>query len=245
MLAGLSADYYSRVEQGRQAHVSREVLDALARALRLDPVETEHLHDLADPSPGGSPLHRRSGPEAPQRADPGLLRVMDALGHLPVLLLGRRGEILARNPLLAEVLGSPMEPGESFIRWQFLDPGARVRIVNWDSFAQASVGALRRETARRPDDPILRSLVDELRREPQVAAWWDDHGVRDYASVRKTIRHPVAGDLSFGIESVTGTGEPDQRLVIYTVEAESPAARMLPLLVGWSAEGVRRPRTRA
>ncbi|AMM22382.1 DNA-binding protein [Frondihabitans sp. PAMC 28766] len=237
MLAGLSADYYSRVEQGRQAHVSREVLGALARALRLDEVETAHLHDLADPAAQRPLVRRVTGHEAPQRPDPGLVRIMDAMGHLPVLLIGRRGEILARNALLPVVLGASLEPGSSLMRWLFLDPLARERIANWEVFAQASVGALRRESARRPDDRTLERLVDEVRHsDPDIARWWDDQGVRDYASVAKRIRHPVAGDLDFDIEIVSGTREPDQRLIVYTVQVDSPTARMLPLLASWAGE---------
>lgn len=234
--AGLSPDYYSRVEQGRQATVSREVLDALARALRLDDVERAHLHDLADPVESRGE-RRADGHEAAQRADPGLLRVMDALGHLPVLLLGRRGDVLAVNPLVGAVLGTTLSAGSSFLGWLFLDPVARERIVNWEVFAQASVGALRRESGRHPGDARLRRLVAEVSAaDDDVARWWDDQGVRDYASVAKRIRHPALGDLEFGIEIVTGPADPEQRLVVYTVEAGSETARTLPILASWEAD---------
>lgn len=228
VLAGLSPDYYSRVEQGRQAHVSREVVDALARALRLTTVETEHLHGLASPPP--------ARPEPEQRADPGLLRLMVALDHRPVLLLGHRGDVLARNALLTAVLGTAFEPGDSFPRWLFLDASARTRIANWEVFAQSSVGALRWEAGRRPYDRRLGALVAELRRaDPDVRRWWADHGVRDYTSVAKHIRHPDCGDLAFDIEIVGSPREPDQRLVVYTAEPDSPTARLLPLLSGLAA----------
>jgi len=225
LLAGLSPDYYSRAEQGRQARVSREVLDALARALRLTDVEREHLHGLASPpAPTGEP---------DQRADPGLLRLMVALDHRPVLLLGHRGDVLARNHLLAAVLGAAFEPGDSFSRWLFLDPLARTRIINWEVFAQAMVGALRWESGRRPYDRRLSALVAELRRtDPDVERWWTDHGVRDYASVAKQIRHPDAGDLTFDIEIVGAPKEPDQRLVVYTAEPRSRTVDLLPMLAG-------------
>jgi transcriptional regulator with XRE-family HTH domain len=233
VLAGLSPDYYSRVEQGRQANVSIDVLDALARALRLDDVERDHLRDLAAPVP------RRvaAAIEPPQRPDPGLLRLMTALDHLPVVLLGNRGEVLARNALLCAVLGRDLEPGTSFMRYLFLDPLARERIVNWDTFGRASVAALRREVGRRPDDLGLAQLIDELRaHDPEVARWWDDHAVRDYASVTKQIRHPIAGDLHFDIEIVSPPQEPDQRLVVYTAQPESATSKMLPILVSWHAD---------
>lgn len=230
VLAGLSPDYYSRLEQGRQPNISDEVLDALARALRLDEVEHAHLRDLAAPTS----RRRRQGPETPQRPDPGLLRLMTALDHLPVLLLGRRGDVLARNMLLRVVLGRPLEQGTSFVRYMFQDPVARTRIVNWADFASASAAALRRETGRWPDDRRLSALIDELRgTDPDFGRWWDDHSVRDYASVAKHISHPDAGVLQFDIEIVAAPHEPDQALVVYTVEPDSATARVLPILASW------------
>ena len=238
VLAGLSPDYYSRLEQGRQANVSPAMLTALSRALRLNPVEREHLRDLAGPAAGRS---GRSA-ETPQRPDPGLLRLMAALDHVPVLLLGRRGDVLARNGLLQAVLGVPMETGTSFFRYLLLDPAARDRIINWSDFAMTSVAGLRREAARRPEDRRLLRLIDELRAaDPDVAAWWDDHGVRDYASVAKQISHPTAGPLHFDIEIVCAPREPDQNLVIYTCQPDSVTARMLPLLASWDAPLMARP----
>jgi transcriptional regulator with XRE-family HTH domain len=229
VLAGLSPDYYSRLEQGRQANVSDEVLDALARALRLDEVEHAHLRDLAAPT-----RRRRASRSAPQQADPGLLRLMTGLDHLPALVLGQRGEVLAGNALLTTVLGTAFGPGSNLLRWLFLDPLARERIVNWAEFAAASVGSLRRDAARHPDDVALHALIDELRAaDADVARWWDDLGVRDYASVPKQIAHPVAGPLSFDIELVSAPHDLDQRLIVYTVQPGSATARALPLLASW------------
>ena len=234
VLAGLSPDYYSRVEQGRQANVSAEVLDALARALRLDDVERAHLRDLAAPTG----LRRRPVGDVAQRPDAGLLRVMTALEHLPVLLLGHRGDVLAANGLLRTVLGDPMTPGSSFPRYMFLEATARERILNWVDFAQASVGALRREAGRRPHDHRLLALVDELRAaDEDVARWWDDHGVRDYASVAKRIQHPAAGELRFDIEILVAPQDFEQRLVVYTAQPDSHTARTLPLLTSWTLSG--------
>ena len=230
VLAGISPDHYSRLEQGRQQVVGEDVVEALARALQLDDLERAHLLDLAAPAA----RRRRAGPEVPQRPDPGLLRLLDTLAHVPVLLLGRRSEVLARNGLLSSVLGTAMEPGSSFARWLFLDPLARTRIANWDDFAAPAVGALRHELGRRPDDRRLTALVEELRRaDADVARWWADQGVTFRTSVTKHVDHPEAGPLVFGIESVVAPLDPDQRLVVYTVEAGSPTARVLPLLASW------------
>jgi transcriptional regulator with XRE-family HTH domain len=216
MLASLSTDHYSRLEQGRQPTVSESVLAALTRALRLDEVEAAHLRDLA------TPADRARRPAAtPQRADPGLLRLAVALDHVPVLLLGQRAEVLARNSLLQAVLGHPLPPGSSFLDYLFREPLARERITNWATFAARSVAAMRMELGRHPDDERLAAEVASLRRtDPDVARWWDDHTVRDYASVRKHISHPQAGPLDFNVEIVTAPHVPDQHLVVYTVEAD-------------------------
>lgn len=230
VLAGVSPDHYSRLEQGRQHTVTEEVLQALSRALQLDDLERAHLRDLAAPAS----RRRWAAPDLPQRADPGLLRLMTAMDHLPVLLLGRRSEVLARNTLLSAVLGTPMVPGCSFVRWLFLDPDARSRIENWGDFAAAAVGALRYESGRHPDDRRLAALVDELRHgDSDVERWWNDQGVTFRSSVGKRIAHPEAGSLHFGIESVVGPHDPDQRLVVYTVEPGSVTAGSLPMLASW------------
>lgn len=232
VLAGLSPDHYSRLEQGRQHTITDEVVHALSQALQLDDVERAHLRDLAAPSS----RRRWARPEVAQRPDPGMLRLMATLEHVPVLLLGRRSEVLARNGLLSAVLGTAMEPGTSFAHWLFLDPEARVRIPNWADFASPAVGALRYEVGRHPDDRRLAALVEELRSaDPDVAQWWDDQRVTFRTSVTKHVSHPTAGPLSFGIESVVGPHDPEQRLVVYTVEPDSPTARVLPMLGSWTS----------
>jgi transcriptional regulator with XRE-family HTH domain len=236
LLAGLSADHYSRLEQGRQATVTDDVLEALARALRLDDVERAHLRDLAAPSTPAQAVW-----EVAQRPDPGLLRVMTALEAVPALLLGRRGEVLARNALLPAVLGVPLLPGSSFLRWLCLDDEARARIVNWPEFVYATAGALRYELGRHPGDRALLDLVAELRSDPHVDRAWQQQHVVDQTSVTKLIEHPVAGRLVFGIEAVCLPHDPDQRLVIYTVEPDSPTAKALAILALWAAEAITGP----
>jgi hypothetical protein len=230
MLAGLSIDHYSRLEQGRQTAVSEPVLVALTRALRLNEIEAAHLRDLAAPAT----RTRHPAPSA-QRADPGMLRLAQALDHLPVLLLGQRTEVLAHNALLRAVLGRDLPLGSWFIHYLFRDPLARERIINWAEFAARSIAAMRLEAGRRPDDQQLTTAIrDLLRTDPDAARWWQDHTVRDYASVAKRIVHPEAGTLEFNIEIVTAPHLPDQHLVVYTVEPDSTTARTLPILASWN-----------
>ena len=145
--------------------------------------------------------------------------------------------MLAHNALLRALLGRSLAPGSSFIRYLFQDPLARERIVNWADFAAASVGGLRLELGREPDDAVLVALIDELRAtDPDVARWWDDHGVRDHTSVPKRIAHPTAGELHFDIEIVVAPHDPAQRLVVYTTQRDSPTARVLPLLASWDVD---------
>lgn len=230
MLAGLSPDHYSRLEQGRQHTVTDDIVDALSRALRLDRIEDAHLRNLA------APLRRKRSStwESAQRPDPGLLRVLTIMDHVPALVLGRRSEILACNTLARAVLGAEIDAGAVLVRWLFLDPRARERIVNWSDYASAAVGAMRYEGGRHVADARLTVLIDELRSaSADFARWWDDHGVTDRTSVDKKIAHPVVGCLSFGIESLVSPHDPEQRLIIYTVEPESSTARALPMLASW------------
>ncbi|MBL7258829.1 helix-turn-helix domain-containing protein [Paractinoplanes lichenicola] len=226
MLAGLSVDYYTRIEQGRQANISAEVLAALSRALQLDDIECAHLRDLA--APAG---RRGSDASTRQRADPGLLRVMTALDHLPVLLLGRRSAVLARTALLGAVLGREFEIGDSFVRYLFRDPLAQMRIVNWEVFAQAAVAGMRREAGCHPHDSLLHAEIAALRRsDPKVDRWWQDQKVGDYTSAAKQIAHPDLGHLHFDIEHIIAPHDPDQHLIVYTTPPDSPTALLLPML---------------
>ena len=232
VLAGLSPHHYSRLEQGRQHTVTNDVLEALSRALQLDDIERAHLRDLAAPSS----QRRRPARSIRQRPASSMLRLMTAMDHLPVLLLGRRSEVHACNVLLTEVLGASLQPGSIFVGWLFRDPDARIRITNWADFAAAFVGALRYETGQHPNDHQLAQVTTELRSSDEdVAQWWDDQRVTFRTSLTKHIDHPTAGPLQFGIETIVGPHDPDQRLIVYTVEPGSPTASMLPLIASWAA----------
>lgn len=222
VLASISPDYYTRLEQGRQENISVAVVDGLAKALRLTDVETDHLRNLASP-----PREPVAAASSDAETD-GLLRVMAALDHQPALLLDRRDQVITSNALLDEVLGHAFRPGESFAHFLLCAPTARQRICDWPSFARAALANLRRETALRPDDADLIELIGHLRqRSDAVDNWWADLQVEAPVPVRKQIQHPTAGLLEFWIDTVVMAAAAQPRLVVYSSTAGSPTAKAL------------------
>jgi transcriptional regulator with XRE-family HTH domain len=234
-LAGVSMDYYVRLEQGRAAHPSESVLDAIARALELDDVERSHLHGLARPA------QTRPRPR-PERVRPELRRLLDRLGGVPAFVLGRRMDILAWNRLAAALHADldGLPPRERNIaRLLFLDPASHDRYPEWRQVARETVGLLRRLAGRYPDDPRLAELIGELsmKSEP-FRRWWAAGDVREKTHGRKLIRHPSVGELELDYETFALPDAPDQLLVTYTAAPGSPSETCLALLASW-AETVR------
>ncbi|MFB7945620.1 helix-turn-helix transcriptional regulator [Kitasatospora phosalacinea] len=232
-LAGVSVDYYVRLEQGRGDGVSAEVLDAVARVLRLDATERGHLHDLARPPRG---THRRA-PRQVGQVGPGLRLVLDAMA-LPAFVLGRCMDVRAWNAAADAVIGfSELPPGErNMARHAFLtEYGARL-YPEFERVAAETVAHLRLDAARHPDDPELAALVAELNAHSSLfAELWSRHGVREKASGRKLLLHPRAGELDFGYETLAPPGEPGLLLVVYTVEPGSVTAERLAALTAAAA----------
>ncbi|MCX4748251.1 helix-turn-helix transcriptional regulator [Kitasatospora sp. NBC_01287] len=238
-LAGVSVDYYIRLEQGRGANVSDAVLDAVARVLALDEVERAHLRALARPPRAASPTAARTaGARAGQQVCPGLRRLLDAMTEVPAFVLGRRMDVLAWNALGDAVVGfSAMDPGRrNMARQTFLEPDARTYYPQWEAVAAETVSHLRLDAGRHPEDPELASLVGDLSlRSPEFRRLWADHQVREKTWGQKLLRHPLAGDLELGYEALALPGDPDQLLVCYTAVPGSPTAQRLALLASWSA----------
>jgi transcriptional regulator with XRE-family HTH domain len=237
--AGVSVDYYIRLEQGRTQSVSTDVLDAVARALRLDDVERAHLFDLAKPVPP----RRRAAPGSSQRVRPGVRLLVDSLST-PAFVLGRRTDVLATNALARALIcdfDALQARERNHARWVFLNPVARERYVDWDAVARDNVAALRLDAGRFPDDPALNELIGELSvKSREFSGWWAEHDVMRHANGLKRYRHPVAGEIEIHYEALALTGDPDQTLFIYSVEPGSKSAQGLDLLASWIAEPAER-----
>ncbi|WP_051458807.1 helix-turn-helix transcriptional regulator [Microbispora sp. ATCC PTA-5024] len=233
-LAGVSTEYYTRLEQGRAGNPSPEVLEALGRALRLDASEKEHLQNLlARPKAAA-----RRTPTGPQRVRPGLHLMLQTLQHVPAYVLGRRTDVLASNRLARAVLTDfdalPV-PARNLARYYLLDPTARQTVGDWERIAAETVAILRLEAGRRPHDRQLADLVGELMlRSPEFTTWWNDHRVLRCTHGAKLHHHPVVGDLHFVFESFQVPGDAEQTLYVYNVEPGSPTEQSLRLLESWS-----------
>ncbi|MFJ8489260.1 helix-turn-helix transcriptional regulator [Streptomyces sp. NPDC094038] len=230
-LAGVSVDYYIRLEQGRApGGVSDAVLDAVARVLHLD--ETEHAYLLTVARPQRKGTGRPSRP----RIRPGVQLLLDGMERTPAFVLGRRMDVLAWNALGDAVNGfSALAPAERNIpRQVFLDPAAAGFYPDWAAVAAQAVANLRIDAGRHPDDPRMAALVGELSvKSADFRRLWADHEVKECAYGMKRIQHPVAGLLTLPYETLTVPTDPDQTIVAYTPEPGSETAERLALLGSW------------
>jgi transcriptional regulator with XRE-family HTH domain len=241
-LAGVSVDYYVRLEQGRNTSVSASVLDAIAAALRLDEHERAHLYDLARPGGGErpAPARRRAATPAPrpQRVRPGVRLLLDNL-QTPAFVTGRRLDVLATNAMARALLCDfdarpPRERNHA--RWIFLDPSTRELYDDWEAVARDNVAVLRLEAGRHPNDAELSGLIGELTvKSPEFAAWWAEHEVLRRSHGTKRYHHPVVGALTVTYEALALPDDPEQTLFVYSVEPGSASAEALALLGSWTA----------
>ncbi len=224
LLAGLSVDYYVRLEQGRERHPSAQVLDALGAVLRLDDDARLHLFRLAGLAP-----RPRSAP-APEGVDPNLLQLMDMWPDNPALVLGRAYDVLARNALGDALFGGfPRSP--NLLHVVFLDPGARSFYADWDRAAANTVAGFRLLHGAAPDDPRVRAVVRELlAASPEFARLWARHDARGKSIEVKRFVHPEVGHLELRMQAFDVRSAPGQQLVVYHAEPGSPTADGLALL---------------
>ncbi|WP_224388312.1 helix-turn-helix transcriptional regulator [Pseudonocardia sp. ICBG1293] len=235
LLAGVSSDYYARLEQGRRIVPSPAVVEAIGRALELDGAARAHLADLIGL---GSAAPRPRAREV-QRVRPGLRQLIDALDGEPALLLGRRMDVLAANRMAAALFGDFERfpgPHRNYARWILLDAEARALFEDWEAQARAAVETLRLEAGRDPGDRATVALVAELREEsPEFGRWWQEHRVYQRTHGSKRLRHPVVGPLTVEYETFAPPGDPDTTLFVYTTAAGSPSREAMDVLASWTS----------
>ncbi|MEV1007963.1 helix-turn-helix transcriptional regulator [Streptomyces sp. NPDC049881] len=226
MLAGVSTDYYVRLEQGRERSPSAQVVGALARALALDDEAAGYLGRLAAPAPRA---RRRRG--RGERVGEDLRRMMEAWPGTPAVVLGRCLDVLAHNALGGALFAGHAHSGD-LVRLVFLDPDAREFFPDWERVAASTVAGLRASAGDDADDPRLVRLVGELclRSEPFRRLWARHDVRRKTREATKRFRHPLVGELTLSYETLTVNGAPDQQLVLYRAEPGSPSEQALTLL---------------
>lgn len=241
LLAGMSVDYYVRLERGNLSGVSDSVLESLAHALQFNEAERAHLYDLARSAtaPGRRPTL------TPSRVRPTILRLLDSMTHVPAYVRNARFDVLAANELgralYAPVFDSPLFAQRGPVntaRFLFLDPAGRDFWSDWDKAANDSVAFLRTETGRAPHDKALTDLVGELTtKSDEFARRWARHDVKFHRSGLKRLHHPLVGDLALPYEALDLPTDPGLRLNFYTPEPDSREQEALGLLASWAGTG--------
>ncbi|MFK4548262.1 transcriptional regulator with XRE-family HTH domain [Streptomyces tendae] len=231
LLASISPDYYTRLEQGRR-QASEPVLDTLARVLRLDDGERAYIFELSGRD-AARPRRRTT-----QKVQPQLQRLLDDLSTTPAVVLGRRTDILAWNAMAAALFtdfARIPEKKRNFVRLVFCEPAIRALYPDWEWVAQVTLAQLRMEATRDPKDPRLAELVGELSlQDPDFRRWWGAHRVATQGSGTKTLNHPVVGPLTLDWAFLTSTDDPDQQLITLTAEPSTPSHDRLRILASWA-----------
>lgn len=241
-LAGVSVAYYTRLEQGNGRNVSAEVLDSIARALRLTDAEHAHLTHLAKPK-----QHKKKPAAPTQHIRAALRQLLDSIDGVPAYIVGRRSDILAWNRMAAALFGdwSELPPQErNWARLVFLNPrpascswsGTRSR-PTWSAFCAWTCGC-------HPDDPRLSALVGELSlKSEEFRRLWARHDVKEKSHGVKRLRHPLVGDLTLSFETFHMADDAQQSLITYHAEPGSPSAEALRLLASWGRDATHAGRT--
>jgi hypothetical protein len=242
LLAGVSIDYYIRMERGDLGGASEAVLDGVANALHLDDAEREHLFALAR---SAGPTSTRRTRTRPTTVRPVIQQVLDAITEAPAWVRNGRHDILAMNPLAralyspvleSAVAGATAKRAANTTRFMYLDPAAREFFVDYARLASDAAAMLRLEAGRNPHDKDLITLVGELSTQSELfRQHWALHDVKFHRSGRKRLRHPAIGELDLNFEAMELPSEPDLRLNIYTADPNTPTADGLKLLASWAA----------
>ncbi|WP_322748556.1 MULTISPECIES: helix-turn-helix transcriptional regulator [unclassified Frankia] len=235
VLAAISTDYYTRLEQGRITP-STSVLAALVRVLRLNDDQRDYLYELA----GRDRELHRPRPQPQPQVQPHLRAVMDELTVTPGMILGRYLDILAWNPMAAALFSVDYtkipDRRRNYIRQLFTDPTMRTLYADWENSARGAVAVLRRRAAARPDDPSLTALVGELSvQNEQFRQWWADGEVAPLTGGIKVFNHPIVGELTLDWDALSCGPDTGQQLIIWIAESGSRTEEGLRLLSSWAA----------
>ncbi len=245
-LAGVSVEYYTKLERGAISGASPEILDALAKALLLDDAERAHLFDLAHAaSPVARPPRRRN-PKC-WKPHTSLQWILDAVTAGPAFVRNGRLDILATNTLARafykDVFDMPGQP-PNIARFTFLDERAYDFYPDWEMFADVTVAILRTEAGRDPHNKELHDLIGELStRSTDFRARWGSHNVRHHGTGFKTFHHDVVGEMTLAYEGMEMESEPGLSITVYAAEPGSPSAERMQLLASWAASEYGRPIT--
>jgi hypothetical protein len=242
LLAGVSVEYYTRLERGNAQGVSDSVLEALVRALQLDDAERAHLFGLARATNATARAARRP---SQQRVRPGMQQLLDSMGDVPAFVQNGRLDVLAANALgramYSDLFDSDVVRGgtgrpPNYARYTFLDPRSADFYQDWNLAARTGVALLRAETGRSPDDRVLTELIGELTtRSERFSALWASHDVRRHTSGTKHFRHRVVGDLTLDYENMELPGDTGLTLTTYTAAPGSASQQALRFLASWDA----------
>jgi transcriptional regulator with XRE-family HTH domain len=235
LLAGVSVDYYTRLERGNAAGVSETVLDALARALQLDDVERAHLFALVRAQSGSAPQRRR----AQQKIRPTVTRLLDAMTGAPAFVRNDRLDLLAANrlgrALYSQHFDSPHGPANT-ARFGFLDARAREFYIDWERVAHDIVALLHATAGRDPYDRDLSELVGQLSMQSETfRTLWAAHDVWRHDTGTKRVHHPIVGEMTLTYESMQLAADPGLTMFVYTAEPGTKSEEALSLLGSWAA----------
>jgi transcriptional regulator with XRE-family HTH domain len=236
LLAGVSVEYYTRLERGSAAGASEEVLDSIARTLQLDEAERAHLFDLVRTLNTVRAPRRQPKQE---RVRPMVQRIIDGMPDNPAYVNNGRLEVLAANRLGAALyapLFDDLVRPVNIARFIFLNPKASDFYGDWETMANDAVAILRAEAGRDPYDERLSVLIGELStRSEDFRVRWAAHNVKLSCTFVKSLHHPIVGDLTLTYESLHLPGDPGQRILVYAAEPATPSAEALGLLASWAA----------
>ncbi len=238
LVAGMSAEYYKRLERGNAAGVSEAVIDGVSRALQLDDAEHAHLHDLIRAANAGAHPRPRRSPTRRSSLTPALQQTIDAMSTVPVFVQNGRLDAVATNQLGRALFSEMLEGGDgasaNAARFIFLDPRAQTFYREWDAQTRQIVAVLRAEAGRSPYDRQLSDLVGELStRSDLFRKLWGAHDVREHRTGLKKVRHPVVGDLDLDFQAMDLASDRGLQMIVFSAEPGSATHERMQLLANW------------